>query len=417
MTNPIAISISPNVESDDVILAIKVLLNPFLWNRKSDVKRLEANFEKYFGGDHKAFAVNSGRSALYVILKALGIGKGDEVVLQAFTCVAVPNSIIWNGAKPIYVDIDKNYNLDPLELKQKITPQTKAIIVQNTFGTPANYDVIRKIISSCNHKVYLIEDCAHALGAEYKGNLVGTIGDVSFFSFGRDKVISSIFGGMILTKDSYLKSQILKQIELLKETNVFWTVQQLFHPPFFSIVKPFYNHKIVRVVISLFQRIGLISKAVYSEEKRSINSGHFPKKMSPALAILALNQLNKLNRFNSKRAKIADYYSKHISNSDIYVPEKVNGSIYLRFTIETDDRENMLKYFRKHAIYLGDWYVSPVTPSLDLNAVNFKASSLEKVVNVCKRVVNLPTSPTLSMEDIDKIVRLVNLWKPTKQKK
>src|SRR5581483_4013141 len=113
---------------------------------------------------------------------------------QAFTCVAVPNSVLWTGAKAIYADIDETGNLDPKDLEKKITKKTKAVIIQHTFGIAANMDAIQKVLKG--KKIILIEDCAHALGASYKGKKLGTFGEFAFFSFGRDKVISSVFGGM-----------------------------------------------------------------------------------------------------------------------------------------------------------------------------------------------------------------------------
>src|SRR3990172_6688734 len=102
MNRPIAISLSPNSQKDDVLLALKVFLSPWRWRDEKEVGLLVNKFVSFFGENYQAFAVNAGRSAEYLILKALGIGKGDEVIVQAFTCVAVPNSVLWIGARPIY---------------------------------------------------------------------------------------------------------------------------------------------------------------------------------------------------------------------------------------------------------------------------------------------------------------------------
>ena len=120
------------------------------------------------------------------------IGEGDEVLVQAFTCVAVPNSVLWAQATPVYADIDATLNIDPIDVEKKITNRTKAIIVQHTFGIPADMDAL--VALAKKHNILLIEDCAHSLGATYKGKKVGTFGDAAFFSFGRDKVVSSVFG-------------------------------------------------------------------------------------------------------------------------------------------------------------------------------------------------------------------------------
>ena len=208
MFRPLAISLSPNTEKDDVLLSLKILLSPHRWIREGETKELDQEFAQKFGKNYRALAVNSGRSAQYLILKTLGIGKGDEVAIQAFTCVAVPNSILWLGAKPIYIDIDRSYNIDHKDLVKKISKKTRAIIVQHTFGTPAQLDLIKNITQE--RGITLIEDCSHGLGALYREKQLGTLGNVSFFSFGRDKVLSSVFGGMILCSNEALYQKMKK---------------------------------------------------------------------------------------------------------------------------------------------------------------------------------------------------------------
>src|SRR3990172_2511742 len=205
MRRSIAISLSPNCEKDDISLALKLLFSPFSWFDFRQTEGLENDFKKLFGSNYQFLAVDSGRSALYLILKALGISEGDEVLLQGFTCVAVPNSVIWPGAKPVYVDVDKNFNIDIGKIKEKITEKTKAIIVQHSFGIPVDIQKVRRVVR--NKRIVIIEDCALSLGAENKGKKVGTLGDISFFSFGRDKVISSVFGGMILSKNKKISKE------------------------------------------------------------------------------------------------------------------------------------------------------------------------------------------------------------------
>ena len=127
--------------------------------------------------------------------------------MQAFTCNAVPNPVLWAGLKPVYVDCDeKTFNIDKEDLKKKITPRSRVLIVQHTFGLPADMDAISEICRKNN--LILIEDCAHSLGAEYKNKKVGTFGKAAFFSFSRDKVISSVYGGMAVTEDHELTKKI-----------------------------------------------------------------------------------------------------------------------------------------------------------------------------------------------------------------
>ncbi|HSX40366.1 MAG TPA: aminotransferase class I/II-fold pyridoxal phosphate-dependent enzyme, partial [Candidatus Saccharimonadales bacterium] len=227
MGRPIAISLSPNTQTSDILLALKTLLAPWNYYKGNYATALEQWFVKNFKVA-SAVSFNSGRSSLFAILKALDIQKGDEILMQTFTCVAVPNAIIWAGAKPVYVDIDKTLTMDAKDLERKITAKTKAILVQHTFGIPSNMDEIRTLARK--NKLIVIEDCAHTIGAVYNGKKLGTLSDVAFFSLGRDKAFSSVFGGMAITNNRTLGNK-LKSIQKKKNNpNVFWVFQQLLHP-------------------------------------------------------------------------------------------------------------------------------------------------------------------------------------------
>ena len=116
---PISISLSPNVQKDDVALALKLLFQPWKWKKGSSIKELENDFKKYLGVKY-AHSFNSGRSAFFAILKILNLPKGSDVLLQAFTCNAVPNPILWAGLNPVYVDCANDFNIDIENLKSKI---------------------------------------------------------------------------------------------------------------------------------------------------------------------------------------------------------------------------------------------------------------------------------------------------------
>ena len=161
---PISISLSPNTEEDDVRLAFKLLFQPWRYKNSENYSRyLEEEFKKYFGVKY-AISFNSGRSALMAILDALDIKKDDEILLQAFTCNSAVNPILNRGVKPVFIDVDETINLDPNDLKKKITSKSKAVMIQHTFGWPAKIEEISKI--SKENNLFLIEDCAHSLGAK-----------------------------------------------------------------------------------------------------------------------------------------------------------------------------------------------------------------------------------------------------------
>lgn len=407
----ISASLSPNTDSDDVWLALRTIVQPWLWKRGEAIQ----DIERWFSTRYTSTVVtsfNSGRSALFAILRAFGIGKGDEVLLQAFTCVAVPNSVKWTGATPIFVDIDETLNIDVSDAEKKRTRKTKALIVQHTFGIPANMD---KIVAFCRkHKLILIEDCAHSLGSMYKGKGIGSFGDAAFFSFGRDKVVSSVWGGVAIISQKYkVQRQKLKEIEKnLQYPSLFWIFQQLLHPIAFSIILASYNWAPIsgrlgsrretetitlgKVLLYLLQKLNLLSKPVYPEELTSGRPRIFPAKFPHALAVLLIYQLHKLERMNENRQTIAKIYrNKMKNNRNISLIQDVVGAVYLRFPIFLD---NPLEYIRKaktKGILLGNWYHHIIDPiGVEYRTIGYTRGSCPKAEHMAFTILNLPTRIT-----------------------
>ena len=390
MSKLISVSLSPNTQKDDVSLAFKLIFS----TRKGGTRKLERLFRNYFGF-RNAFAFNSGRSSLIAILKAMEIKNGDEVIIQSFTCNAAVNPIKYIGATPVFVDINDDLNISIKDLKNKITPKTKAIMVQHTFGSPAEIDKIKEIC--LEKKIYLIEDCAHSLGAMYKGEFCGFFGDASFFSFGRDKVISSVYGGMVTVNNELLIDEVSKFQKELKNPSVFWTIQQLLHPVLLNrIILPLYNIKIGRILMALFLNLNILSKAVTKKEGMGILPEYFPKKMPSSLSYLAINQLKKLENYNNHRREIAQYY-----NHLFLKGETNDNSIYLKYPVFVDNPSEIINKLRKYNIYINDgWSGSPIVPSsTDLNKVCYKMGSCPNSEEVSKKIILLPTHINISKKD------------------
>ncbi len=409
---PISISLSPNTEKDDIWLAFKLLWQPWRWKNPSagsgQVADLENEFKKYLGVKY-AISFNSGRSSLMAILNSLGLNKGDEVLLQAFTCNAVPNPIIWEGFTPVYVDCDENtFNIDTADLKRKITPKSKAVIVQHTFGLPAHMDEIIKICEENN--LILIEDCAHSLGAEYKGRKVGTFGKVSFFSFSRDKVISSVYGGMVTTNDDALAKKIREYQKKVRYPSYFWIKQQLLHPILMNwLILPTY--KIFgKYLLVLFQWTHILSKAVHWKEKRGKKPCYFPKRFPNALAILALNQFKKLERFNNHRREIAGFYYQELKNTNFELVGEHEGrkNIFLRFAIKHPQAHDIIKKAWQNNLLIGDWYTTPIAPhDTKMEKMQYVPGSCPVAEKLAKITLNLPTHINISKEEAKKVIEFI----------
>ncbi|MEM0355072.1 MAG: DegT/DnrJ/EryC1/StrS family aminotransferase [Desulfurococcaceae archaeon] len=195
----------PIIDNEEVEAVKNVLLSGELAEGR-EVALFEKEFAEYIGVKH-ALAVVNGTAALDLALKALGIREGDEVITTPFTFIATANAILYQGAKPVFADIDiRTYNIDPNDVLEKITGRTKAIIVVHLYGQPADMKPLLDIAR--DHKLMLIEDAAQAHGAEYMGRKVGSIGDVAIFSFYATKNMTSGEGGVITTNDDEIARKI-----------------------------------------------------------------------------------------------------------------------------------------------------------------------------------------------------------------
>ncbi|MEM1024728.1 MAG: DegT/DnrJ/EryC1/StrS family aminotransferase [Myxococcota bacterium] len=165
------------------------------------VMTLESEFAASVGVEH-ALAVNSGTAALWISMLSLGIGEGDEVIVPAYTYVATYTAVLFTGATPILAEVDETLNLDPNDVEARITPRTKAIVPVHMLGNPAELDALLPIAKK--HDLLVIEDCAQAAGARYKGQSVGSFGRMGGFSLNFFKTFTAGDGGLIATNDSVL---------------------------------------------------------------------------------------------------------------------------------------------------------------------------------------------------------------------
>ena len=359
MPKPILICLSPNTDKTDTCLALKLLLQPWRWQKGDALVKLAAILKKYFNLPH-CYLVNAGRSALYLGLKSLNLNSGDEVLHQGFTCPVVPQAIVKAGAKAVAVEHNKNdFNLSVQDLARKITFRSRAVIIQHTFGQADDLEAIVKICR--RHQLVLIEDCAHALGAKYQGKPIGSFGDLTVLTFGRDKVISSVFGGALLSRQPLTLPELTYSDKL-------WIAKQLLHPLIFSVAVPTY-FSLGKFIIYLFRKLNLITLPLVD----------LPVKLLPnALAELVLHQWQKLDRLNCHRREIAQVYSKAFHQP--FNPE----AIYLRFPLVVKDPAGLIKFAKTKHVWLGDWYD--------------------------KKIINLPTHIRMNLTDATRVIKIVKAY-------
>ncbi len=411
---PIFVSISPNAEGDDVFLALKLICKPWTWKKGEAPKKL-AGKVKNFLGVKNIFLFESGRTSLYAILLALHLDPKDEVLAQAFTCTAAVNPVLWTGATPIYVDIDDNFNMSASDLEKKITAKSRAVIIQHTFGYPAKLDELLAIAKK--HKLIVIEDCAHALGATYKGKKVGIFGDAAILSFGRYKIMSSVFGGAAVTNNPDIAKNIEASIQKWDFPSTFWIFQQLFHPILLSVTKPLYNFfSVGKILVVLAKKLKLVSLSVYSEEKSGGKPPFGPAKMSQALARMGLHQFEKMERFNQHRKELARFYGRNLtSNQKITLNQipQATEPVFLNFPIQMENAESTYKIIgagRREGIYLEVWPAKKVIgPSgTNLKKLRYLPGSCPRAENLALRSMVLPTNPNTTLADAARVVKLVN---------
>lgn len=404
-------ALSPNNTWRDTLAALSMLVLPWnwlSWRKGRAVEQLEAEFRELTGAPY-ALAVGSGREALYLILKSLNLKEGDEVIVQSFTCMVVINSILWNGLKPIYLDIDDTFNFTATELNKKITSKTKAVIVQHTFGIPAEIDKIKKVCQEKN--LVLIEDCAHALGASVDGRVVGTFGDMSFYSLGRSKVISCVNGGIIICPNKKFQTSLEKVSRHLKTWPGRIIFQNLMHPIICSKAKLLYFSPLGKLTMLLAQKLKLINLEVTPGEKKAVQPNHFPVRLANAMARIALIQLKMLKKFNNHRREAASFYYRNLSVGQKINPAKFPGAIFLRYPLLIKNPAEVLKEAKKKGVILGDWYTVPVAPpDISSDKTGYEQGSCPNCEKINKQIINLPTHQSLNHRDMQQVVKLVNQY-------
>lgn len=415
---PITPDLSPNIQGRDTWFGLRQLLLPWNWPHwkiGNGEDRLSVAFREPFGTPH-AFTFDSGRIALHGVIRALHLQPGDEVVIQSFTCVVVPDAIIAAGVKPVYVDIDYTYNIDLEALKRLVgtSGHVKAVIAQHTFGQPA---AIKELAAFCKEKgLFLIEDCAHSLGAKVDGKLVGTFGDAAIFSFGRDKVMSTVSGGVAITMNPEIAERLNEYESTLPYPSRRWIAQRLAYPFVFEVAKwLYYVGPIGKMIIEISKRLGIVPLVIKPAEK----SGKLPTayRMPNVLAAWAARQMEELDAHNAHRREIANIYAVGFAQLEqkktVQFHQTIPGTepMWLRWSIEVEDADKLRSYCKEHGIILGSWYDTPVAPrDTNLESIHYPIGSCPRAERLGAHIVNLPTNINTSIADAQNIVDIIKKY-------
>ncbi|MBS5931622.1 MAG: UDP-4-amino-4,6-dideoxy-N-acetyl-beta-L-altrosamine transaminase [Clostridiales bacterium] len=364
-----------SIDEDDIKAVVETLRSDFLTTGPK-VEEFEKCVADYVGAKY-AVAISNGTAALHAACFAAGIGEGDEVITTPITFAASSNSALYCGGKPVFADIDSvTYNIDPEDIKRKITERTKAIVAVHYTGQPCDMDSIHKIAKE--HNLIVIEDAAHALGAEYKGNKIGSMSDMTTFSFHPVKHITTAEGGMIMTNNKELFDKLIlfrthgitRDPKLLSRDEGPWYYEQ---------IDLGYNYRITDIQCAL-----------------------------------GISQMRRLDDFVAKRREIAKRYDKAFSvNPNIVVPfqkEGCNNSYHLYvIQVKNVNRRQVFEELRASGIGVNVHYV-PVYTFPYYREHGYEAVTCKHAEELYKNIISIPMYPDLTLEEqeyvIEKIIEL-----------
>jgi perosamine synthetase len=360
----------------------------------------------YFPTNGRLFYFWKGRVALYTLLRSLGVGPGDEVIIPGFTCVVVPNAVLYLGATPVYADIEAaTYNLSAATVEPLISPRTKVIVAQNTFGLSADLDPIMALAK--RHNLEVIEDCAHGLGGSYRGRPNGTVAHAAFFSTQWSKPISTGLGGVAYTQDNSMAQKIERA---LAEMNLpgpglgqqaILGMQLLLRP---LADQPALHYPLIGAYRFLTQKLGLSVGSSSSSELETIKmSAGYGQRMGNLQGWGWKRGLARLEAKTQQRQKIAAQYDDFFAKTCVTPPYRPDYALHamLRYTIRVPDKAHLLNKARKLRLPVGDWFVSPLHPVAgDLSQWGYRAGQCPVAEQACREAINLLTDRPLSQRQL-----------------
>lgn len=354
--------------SEEADRAVLEVLNSGNYIGGKTVATFEQEFAKYTGVS-ECVSCNSGTDALYLALRALNIGKGDEVITSPFTFFATAEVISRVGAKPVFIDIDLDtFNFNPAQIEQAITSRTKAIIPVHLFGQPVDMTVVMAIAEA--HNLIVIEDCAQATGATWNNQRVGSIGHVGCFSFFPTKNLGACGDGGAVTTNDFT---IAKQMRILKEHG---------------------------------------SPERYRHDSIGINS-----RIDGVQAAILTIKLRHLDFWNNQRSEAASYYQELLSAVDsIKLPQEILGgnSVWNQYTIcvtdkesssatERSRREAVKEYLQHQGIISMIYYPIPLQLQPVYQNLEYKKGQLPVVEQAAREVLSLPMFPGISQAEQEQV--------------
>jgi len=324
------------------------------------VEKFEKAFATFCGAKY-AISCANGTDALTIALKILNLPKNSEVIIPAMTYCSTAFAVINAGLKPVLVDIS---SLEPTisidKLKAKITNKTKVIMPVHLYGSVVDMNKIKKIIK--NKKIYLVDDCSQAHGAYFNKHRVGTLADISCFSLYPGKNLGAYGDAGIITTNS----------------------------------KVFFNK------IKNFRNLGSTIKFYHTQIG-------FNSRLDTIQAAILIEKLKLLDEYNKQRIKNAKFYDKNILNKKITNLKYSKGSVYHQYVVLIEDKKRLINLFKKNNIQFGFHYPKSIN-QIDSLKKMFRNKRFKNSENLAEKCFSIPIDPTLSKKEISKIVKVLNLF-------
>lgn len=369
----------------------------------------------------KAFFFYRGSVAFYALLKAMGIQPGDEVILQVFTCDAVPATIVRAGGVPVFVDIDPHtFNLDPGKIEARLTEKTRAILVQHTYGIPAEMDRILEIARKHNLRVF--EDSCHALGSRYCGQEVGTFGDGAFYSFGWHKPLVLGVGGAAIANDHALKQEMTRiyghfttpsKKDLIALYTQYFVYNFLLTPSLFWPARRIYRKLSRKGIIAGTFRPGKLRTAQTERKDISHNEQEretLGRKIIPYQEQRLFRRLDKFENAVAHHDWIVSQYQKLVSLAG-YSPLALDSRfepVLFKYPLLSNNKKEIFEAAPQARIELSYIFASPLYPHDARMAARWRSFGYRQGMcpiseDVADRIVALPVHTKIQARDIEKI--------------
>ena len=387
----------------DCLVALRFLLFPYRLVAGEAIAEFENAFARLTGVRY-ASSFSAGRIGLYGILKAIGIGPGDEVLMQVPTHIVVPNAVRYLGASPVYVDCCRSdYNIDIKHAERLVSPATKVLILQHTFGVPADITAAQDLAK--RHNLTLIEDCVHALGATYKGQPVGSFGHAAFFSTEETKIISTTMGGMVVTDDPDLAAKMHAFKQSCPVPNLSQSYLYILKIVVYHILTEPHLHRFARTLYDLLGRRHPLPKPTDQDELAGRRPALYEQRLSHAQALIGLRQLNRLKDNLAHRRHMAELYCQGLEKVGFQLTEvsPENEPSWVRYPVWVKNRLQTEKILAPYTV-VGTWFTSVLEEAISPEVADYKAGDCPIAEEAARQLLNLPTHQCVKKDDVERIV-------------